>query len=113
MRRPPQSRSSTTKHGALYRKAAWRRMSEQFRASPEGALCALCLVEGKVTPSELVDHIREHDGDPAKFWDPGNLRGLCWSHHSARHRAADGEYRPKGCTADGMPKDPSHHWRET
>lgn len=106
------SRTSTTRWGHLYRRSRWRRASEAFRATPEGALCAFCLAEGKITPSELVDHIQEHHGDERLFWDRANWRGCCWSHHSARHRAEQhgGQMRVKGCDQYGAPLDQSHHW---
>lgn len=78
------SRSSTTKHGHLYRLSRWTRASRRFRDSPEGALCVACRAEGRLVQSECVDHDPPHNGDVAKFWDQSTWRPLCWAHHSAK-----------------------------
>jgi 5-methylcytosine-specific restriction protein A len=109
---PPRSRTSTTKHGALYRKAAWTRASKAFRNSPEGALCVLCKQRGLLVRSECVDHDPPHGGDLTKFWDRSTWRPLCWSCHSSA-TLADQTGRPhrvRGCDASGVPVDPGHHW---
>ena len=31
-----------------------------------------------------IDHIEPHRGDPAKFWNRANLRGLCHSCHARK-----------------------------
>ncbi len=33
--------------------------------------------------SPIVDHILEHKGDPALFWDRENLRAVCKSWHDS------------------------------
>lgn len=40
-------------------------------------LCKLCDDAGQVTPATVVDHIIDHKGDPAFFWDFGNWQALC------------------------------------
>jgi len=108
------SRSSTTKHGHLYRQARWTRASKEFRDSPEGCLCVDCKAQGRIVRSEVTDHIVPHNGSLALFWDRSNWAGRCWSHHSEKSRAdvAGKPHRVRGCDASGLPKDPGHHWHQ-
>jgi 5-methylcytosine-specific restriction enzyme A len=116
LRTRPPSRRSTTRHGSLYRKAAWTKASKAFRDSPEGCLCVDCKALGKIVRSEVTDHIVPHNGDLALFWDRSNWAGRCWSHHSEKSRA-DQTGNPRrikgGCDPSGMPVDPGHPWRQS
>jgi 5-methylcytosine-specific restriction enzyme A len=113
---PRPSRRSTTKWQHLYDLPEWRKASREFRNTPEGALCSYCKAAGRITASELVDHIVPHNGDLTLFWDRNNWAASCWSCHSSkghddRYRARHGKERPKkGCDKDGFPLDPNHHW---
>ena len=112
------SRPSTTRWGHLYRLSRWKKASEAFRASPEGALCIDCKAQGKIVPSEVTDHIVPHSGDLDLFWDPANWAPRCWSCHSVKSRADEFEARTgkiqlrKGCDAHGIPLDPRSHWHQ-
>jgi 5-methylcytosine-specific restriction protein A len=58
---------------------------------PENMFCETCLKNGRHTPSEVVDHIIPHKGDPNLFWDVENWQGLCVVCHnikSAKEKAA-------------------------
>ena len=72
----------------------------------------MCKEEGKVTPSDTVDHIVKHNGpnDP-KCWDESNLQPLCGTHHNAVKQRMDKGGGRIGCDANGMPFDHRHHWR--
>ncbi len=60
----------------LYRTNEWRKASEAHRAV--NVLCVHCLARGVRTYKDLVvDHIRDHKGDPELFWDPSNWQTLC------------------------------------
>ncbi|VFR96504.1 Phage holin [plant metagenome] len=53
------------------------------RASSGEAVINACGDLGLPVPwADLVDHIIEHRGNPALFWDRGNWQGLCQCHHS-------------------------------
>lgn len=70
----------------FYRSREWRATREAYlRANPD---CSMCLAEGRENPAVVVDHVQpiSRNGDRLSW---SNLRGLCSSHHSARH-AADG-----------------------
>jgi 5-methylcytosine-specific restriction protein A len=109
----PSPRTSTTRHGVLYRKAAWTRASKAFRQRPENVLCVDCKSRGLVAESRVTDHKIPHRGDERLFWDEANWQGLCWSCHSSKSRSdASGKPRRprKGCGVDGMPLPGSGHW---
>lgn len=65
----------------------WRRYREAFlKAHP---LCAECQRQRRTTPARVVDHIRDHKGDQALFWDPTNHQALCdytspWNCHGQK-----------------------------
>lgn len=42
-----------------------------------------------VTAASVVDHILDHKGDLALFWDPKNHRAVCRKHHDQRVDAGD------------------------
>ena len=43
----------------------------------------MCLEDGRLTPANVVDHIREHKGDESLFFDSSNLQSLCAPHHNS------------------------------
>jgi 5-methylcytosine-specific restriction protein A len=104
------SRRSTTRWQHLYASHRWRRASERFRASPEGALCIDCRARGVITPSAITDHIVPHCGNLDLFWDPRNFAPRCWGCHSAKTRSDQTGKPRRGCDQDGVPLDRNHHW---
>lgn len=51
--------------------------------------CRQCGVMHSDTSRLEADHIKPHKGDPALFWDPGNLQCLCGDCHRGRKQADD------------------------
>lgn len=47
-------------------------------------LCVECEKAGRVTPSEVVDHIKPHKGDVVMFWDVDNWQALCKRCHDRK-----------------------------
>jgi 5-methylcytosine-specific restriction protein A len=93
--------------GRVYDRRRWRRVRlAQLRAEP---LCRLCMDRGRAEPAQDVDHIKPL-ADGGEPFDLENLRSLCHPCHSRVTRAMGGEVKVKGCTADGLPLDPSHWW---
>lgn len=75
-------------------------------------LCKFCEQAGRLTPSEVVDHVIEHKGNQALFWDIGNWQALCKPcHDRLKAKAERGNGIVPGCDERGMPLDPSHPWR--
>ena len=70
---------------AWYRTPRWRALRAWvLRRDPA---CILCLEQGKLTPSQVADHLVEHKGDPVLFYDPFNIWGLCKTcHNSTKQR---------------------------
>jgi 5-methylcytosine-specific restriction protein A len=62
----------------------WQRYREQYFADPEHALCVLCLLEGRTTLAEHIDHKIPADPDSPLFWDPTNHQPLCKPCHSRK-----------------------------
>lgn len=101
------------------REAGKREAAAQQRARPEGKwynstrwkelrklilsrdpYCVRCAGEGRVTPSDTVNHRTPHKSDYDRFWDVENLEGVCKSCHSgpiqSEERAAQ-KRRPEDC----------------
>jgi len=94
----------------LYQTKRWRRLRRQVLS--EEPLCRMCQQVGKVTPSDTVDHIREHKGDKALFWDRANLQGLCHTCHDSAKQLKELHGFAPGVGADGLPIDPDHPWNK-
>lgn len=45
--------------------------------------CEFCHARGEFTAAEVVDHIKEHKGSEALFFDPFNLQSLCKACHDS------------------------------
>ena len=75
-------------------------------------LCRMCKQQGRLTPSNTVDHVKPHRGDWALFTDYSNLQSLCRSCHSVGKQRDENRGFTAGCAVDGMPIDPDHHWRD-
>lgn len=86
-----------------------------LRAQP---LCVTCEAEGQLTVATVVDHIQDHKGDTALFYDRENLQSLCKRHHDIKTAQTAGGFghKPgkararKDCGLDGIPVDANHHW---
>ena len=59
--------------------AEWERAAAAFQR--ENPLCRGCLALGRVTASELVDHVVPHRGDRTLFWDQSKWQSSCRWHH--------------------------------
>ncbi len=56
-----------------------------------GFKCVMCGLVAAEKGALVADHIRPHRGDPALFWDAGNLQVLCTPcHASAKQKAERG-----------------------
>ena len=65
----------------------WQRYRLKFLE--RNVLCVMCQAQGKVTAANVVDHIVDHRGNQALFWDKANHQALCVPCHSAK-TAKDG-----------------------
>ena len=69
--------SSQRGYGSKWKKARqWFLMQHLF--------CVACQAEGRLTPANTVDHIKDHKGDYTLFWDASNWQALCHSCHSRK-----------------------------
>ena len=53
----------------------WRRARSRYLAGHPW--CVRCLVEGRLTPATVVDHVEPHRGDERLFWDQDQWQVLC------------------------------------
>lgn len=74
--------------------SAWDKASERYRH--EHPRCVKCLAEGRVTSSEVTDHIIPYRGDQSLFWDESNWQALCKRCHDAKTAAEDGGFGNDG-----------------
>ncbi len=75
-------------------------------------LCRMCKQQGRLTPANTVDHVKPHRGDWALFVDFHNLQPLCRVCHSVGKQRDEHRGFTAGCSSDGMPIDPDHHWKD-
>jgi len=65
-----------------YGSARWQGLRlEVLQAEP---LCRHCWARGRRTPTQEIDHVIKHDGDPDRFWNRRNLQGLCKACHTVK-----------------------------
>jgi len=75
------------KNLAFYQSPVWRNLARAKRQ--RNPICEGCYKEGRVTPGEMVDHIKpiQQGGDPLS-WD--NLQTLCNSCHGRKSQKEKG-----------------------
>lgn len=64
----------------------WRRVSAQYLQLHPMCQCAECATSGSPRAADCVDHIKDHKGDVALFWDEANWQALHHDCHSAKTR---------------------------
>ena len=73
---------------SFYKTQAWRKTAIAYAKSKQN-LCELCLLEGRLTPGEIVHHkiplneTNVNDPDISLSWD--NLCLVCREHHAELH----------------------------
>lgn len=65
----------------------WQRYRLKFLE--RNVLCVMCHAQGKVVEATVVDHIVDHRGNQALFWDRANHQALCKPCHGIK-TAAEG-----------------------
>lgn len=96
----------------FYKSPDWRRLRAAFlRSRP------VCSVPGCGAKATHVDHRQSIRAGGAAL-DPANLVAYCASHHNSKTARqdrptmarSDAPLKARGCTADGLPRDPTHPW---
>lgn len=93
----------------LYNQARWKhpkhgRRAQQLQAEP---LCKMCLAQGRTKAASVADHVVEHKGDEALFWE-GELQSLCAPHHDSTKQGDEKRGFSGKVDANGWPTDPRH-----
>jgi 5-methylcytosine-specific restriction endonuclease McrA len=107
-RRYDDQRESSSQRGYGYR---WQKAREGYLRNHQ--LCVVCNDKGRIVAASVVDHITPHKGDMVLFWDSSNWQSLCKGCHDSYKTRLELSGRIDGCTADGIPTDPRHHWNAT
>lgn len=97
----------------LYKDNRWRGKhgirAKRLSADP---LCRMCQKAGRITVATVVDHIVEHKGDPALFFDFNNTQSLCDHPRYRCHSSTKQQMERRGYSSavgeDGWPTDPYH-----
>ena len=100
----------------------WQQSRDAFLR--EHPCCCFCSTPDRPTEAFVVDHIVPHrlkeakeSGDARRikaaeklFWRRSNWQPLCKLCHDSVKQRLEKSGRMVGCTADGKPLDPNHHW---
>jgi 5-methylcytosine-specific restriction protein A len=96
----------------VHRTPEWRRL--RLAKLQEQPLCEVCLMRGRVTPANTVDHIVSINAGGDAFPTLDGLMSMCVACHNSKTRRTDQPYAKgdgiayKGADASGMPIDPNH-----
>lgn len=86
-------RYKNTPHRKLYDQAAWHKNLQPFILARD-PLCRLQITDlckqHDGDGSTVVDHIVDHKGNPALFFDPANCQGVCKPCHDRKTKTASG-----------------------
>ena len=85
----------------------WKLRSKWLKHHP---LCAACLVLGKQTKGDVVDHVVPHRGNEQVLLNESNLQTLCHACHSSGKQRSEHRGYDIAMRADGLPSDPRHPW---
>jgi 5-methylcytosine-specific restriction protein A len=104
---PGVSRHSSTSPRQRGYTSHWDVRSRNYRK--RHPLCVMCLANGIVAASEVVDHKKPHHGahDPL-MWDEYNMQALCKRCHDGRKQQQDRLGYDKAIGLDGWPTHPQH-----
>lgn len=91
----------------------WQAYREQYLR--EHPLCVDHLELGRFVPSTVVDHIRKPRDEAGEidhklFWSPSNHQALCKHCHDSHKQRLEKSGAVVGCSLNGVPLDPNHHW---
>jgi len=92
----------------LYDTHAWRKARKLFLN--ENPLCAYCKLQGRITPANIVDHIKPHNNNPELFWDQDNWQALCEPCHNSIKQMEERSGFMAGAGVNGEPIDSRHGW---
>ncbi|MGI2106775.1 HNH endonuclease [Shewanella frigidimarina] len=76
------TRLSTTINNHIYHSTKWRKLRDRkFKQNP---ICEHCLRYNIITPTAVVDHIKELNDNPELAYVYSNLQGLCHKCHNTK-----------------------------
>jgi 5-methylcytosine-specific restriction protein A len=96
------------RRGRPLRLGGWGLQQLRKRWFRDHPLCVHCLTAGRIRAATELDHIVPLSRGGAD--DDSNRQGLCHDCHEAKTATDIGRRLVRGCDADGMPIDATHHW---
>ncbi|QEY75782.1 HNH endonuclease [Pseudomonas denitrificans (nom. rej.)] len=115
----PERRGTSASRGYGHR---WRlARADHLRRHP---CCSMCSTDHRPVAAVVVDHKvapklgeAKASGDRDRianawrlFWDRDNWQSLCKFCHDSTKQRLERSGRLAGCSTDGRPLDPRHHW---
>src|SRR6056297_2799063 len=91
-----------------YNTRQWRRLRKMVLE--RDVFCVYCREMGRVTPATVADHIIPVKERPDLAFDFNLIQGLCAACHDSIKRREEARGYRVGCSQDGAPVDPGHHW---
>jgi 5-methylcytosine-specific restriction endonuclease McrA len=92
-----------------YNSPRWRKLrARHLRSQP---YCQCPEHKGLFVEGDTVDHVRPHRGNSRLFWDNRNLQTLTKHCHDSWKQSEE-RRDLMGCSEDGEPNDPRHHWNQ-
>src|SRR5262245_60712031 len=89
----------------LYNSKRWKiRQAQQLQEHP---LCAMCLLDNRVTAARVADHVTPHRGNVELFYD-GVLQSLCLTHHNRTKQQIEQRGFHSHVDVTGKPIDENH-----
>ncbi len=85
----------------------WRKL--RLLVLQEEPTCRMCRAIGKTTLATVVDHIKPRSQGGGN--EQENLQPLCAPCHNGAKAVLERTGKLRGCSLDGTPLDPRHHWR--
>ncbi|MCV0371087.1 HNH endonuclease signature motif containing protein [Filomicrobium sp.] len=93
----------------MYKDKRWRgKGGIRDRRLAEEPLCRECRKRGHLTPATVVDHLKEHKGDPLLFFDYDNTQSLCSPCHDCAKQSEERRGFSSTIGPDGWPIDARH-----
>jgi len=109
MPKPDRRSPEAEAYRRLYKDNRWRgKHGIRARRLAAEPVCRRCKQQGRITIATVVDHIKEHKGDPRLFFDYDNTQSLCAPHHDSEKQSEEARGYSTAIGEDGWPEDPRH-----
>lgn len=80
----------TLKFKRMLQSKRWQRCRKVFIAA--NPFCIVCKAESRLTPTQIVDHVKPWRTHPELFWVDTNWQPLCMLHHNQKINTEEGGF---------------------